>query len=218
MIEDLVKPCLRPMSSELGHLTRSDGSAMLFQGDSCVITSVHGPGEVKVNKEQIGKATVEVVYKPRSGLPGCLEKSTEELLRNTCETVLLAALHPRSAVNVTVQEIQDSGSFLAACINCCCLALLDASMSMKYTMAAISCCIKDTGVVTIDPTLKEEENSRACLMFVFDSENKDLITVNACGKYTLQEFQNCLAMCREASSSVFMYFRDSIEKKLSKEV
>ena len=211
-------PTLRPLSSDLGHLTRPDGSATLFQGDTSVMVSVYGPGEVKIHRENIDKATVDVVYKPKSGLPGCSEKSSEEVLRNTCETALLAALHPRSAVNITVQEIQNSGAYLAACVNCCCLALLDSSISMKCTMAAVSCCIKGDGQVVLDPKLKDEESCTSSYTFVFDSDNKDVITVIANGKYTLQEFQQSLVLCREASASVFTYYRDCIEKKLSKTV
>jgi len=33
----------------------------------------------------------------------------ELLVRNTCETALLATLHPRTSVSVIVQEMQDSG-------------------------------------------------------------------------------------------------------------
>lgn len=218
MSKEELLPSLRPMSSELGHLTRPDGSTTLFQGDTSVVVSVYGPGEVKVNKENIEKATVEVVYKPKSGLPGCVDKSTEQVLRNTCETVLLAALYPRSAVNITVQEVQNCGSYLATCINCCCLALLDSSIDMKYTLAAVCCCINDNGQAVLDPTIKEEESSRCNFSFVFDSENKDVITVIANGKYTLAEFQQALTLCREASKSVLQFYRECIEKKLSKTV
>jgi hypothetical protein len=37
---------------------------------SAVIVSVHGPMEVKARKEIIDKATIEVIYKPRTGLAG----------------------------------------------------------------------------------------------------------------------------------------------------
>lgn len=218
MNKEEVAHTLRTLSSDLGHLTRPDGSATLFQGDTSVIASVYGPGEVKANKENIEKAAVEVVYKPKSGLPGCIEKSTEQVLRNTCEAVLMAALYPRSAVNITVQEVQNCGSYLATCINCIFLALLYSSIDMKFTMAAVCCCISDTGEIVLDPTVKEEETSRSHFTFVFDSENKDVITVVANGKYSLSEFQQSLTVCCQASMSVFKFFRECVEKKLSKTV
>ena len=40
-------------------------------GKSTVIVAVYGPMEVKTSrKENIEKATIEVVWKPRNGLPG----------------------------------------------------------------------------------------------------------------------------------------------------
>ncbi|XP_052771207.1 exosome complex component RRP46-like [Mya arenaria] len=216
MNENQSVPHLRPMKCELGQLTRPDGSATLFQGDTCVMTAVYGPGEVRMNKELIGQATVDIVFKPKSGLPACAEKYTEVTLANTCETVLLASLHPRSAINLTVQEVQNSGSFLATCVNSCCLALLDASMNMNATVAAVNCCITKENDIVVDPSSKDEENSRASLTFVFESVKKDIITTSAQGQFSAEEFQSCLITCREATASVFQFYRDTITRKLSK--
>ena len=45
-----------------------------------------------------------------SFLSGVREKAFERMIRNTCETVLLASLFPRSSVDITIQEIQDAGA------------------------------------------------------------------------------------------------------------
>lgn len=209
---------LRVLTCEMGNLSRPDGSTTIYQGDSCVIVSVYGPGEVRMNKEQLDRATVDVVYKPKSGLPGCAEKAQEKVIRNTCETVLLASLHPRSSINVTVQEVQDSGSFLATCINTCCLALLDASVSMKCTMAAVSCCINSEDEIILDPTKQDEERSKSTMTFVFDSKDRNILTVVAQGKYTREQFQQCVLLCKEASETVFTFYRDSVKRKLSRTV
>lgn len=55
---------------------------------------MYGPAEVKVRKEIFNKATLEVILRPKIGLPGVAEKSRERLIRNTCEAVVLGALHP----------------------------------------------------------------------------------------------------------------------------
>ena len=209
---------LRKLKCELGQLTRPDGSSTYCQGDTCVMTSVYGPAEVKIARELIDQATVDVVFKPKSGLPGCADKFREITIANTCETILLAALHPRSSINLTVQEVQNSGSFLAACVNSCCLALLDASVSMKETMAAVSCCINQEGNIVLDPTVKDEEESRACLTFVFDSINKDVISTSSHGKFSADEFQSCLVTCRKACTMVFSFYRETMERKLSKAI
>ncbi|XP_060065392.1 exosome complex component RRP46-like [Ylistrum balloti] len=207
---------LRSMVCELGQLSRPDGDVTMFQGDTSITTAIYGPGEVRMNKEIINKATVETVYKPKSGLPGCAEKMFERTLRNTCETFLLAALHPRSSISIVVQEIQDSGSLLSCCVNSCCLALLDASVAMKFLVAAVTCAIDSEECIILDPTAKQEKNSLAILTFVFENKDHSILTVYTTGSFTVQQFQQCSQTCREASRAVFDFYRTSIEKKLSK--
>lgn len=207
---------LRHMVCELGQLSRPDGDVTLYQGDTSAATAVYGPGEVRMNKEILDKATVEAVYKPKVGLPGCAEKIFERTLRNTCETFLRAAMHPRSSITMIVQEIQDSGSFLACCVNSCCLALLDASVAMKYLVAAVTCAIDTEGQVILDPTSQREEDSEAVLTFVFENKENSILTVSTKGSYTVEQFQRCCEMCRVASKAVFEFYRTSIQKKLSK--
>lgn len=43
---------LRELHSELGLLTRADGSARLVQGSTAVLCAVYGPAEVKISKEK----------------------------------------------------------------------------------------------------------------------------------------------------------------------
>lgn len=40
-----------------------------FPGETAAIAGIYGPVEVKPNKILIEKASVEVIYRPKSGLP-----------------------------------------------------------------------------------------------------------------------------------------------------
>lgn len=206
------------MICEVGQLSRPDGDVKLMQGDTVVTTGIYGPGEVRITKEILDKATVEVIYKPKSGLPGCADKMFERTIRNTCETVLLTALHPRSSITIVIQEMQNSGSFLSCCVNASCLALLDASVSMKYLVAAVTCAINEDSKLLIDPSDKEEKQSLASLTFVFDNKDSSVITVSTKGSYTVDQFHMCLEACRLASKSIFEFYKLTMEKKLSKSV
>ncbi|ESP03795.1 hypothetical protein LOTGIDRAFT_110121 [Lottia gigantea] len=206
---------LRPISCDLGHLSRSDGSATLTQGDTTVISAVYGPGDVRISKEIIDKATVDVVYKPKTGLPKCEDKIKERIIRNSCETIILAGLHPRTCIEIILQEMQNCGSFLACCINSACLALLDASIPLKYLMGAVTCCVTNQGDITLDPTLREEKESVAGATFVFDSKDHNVITVSTYGTLSTEQFQTILKTCREASKKVFEFYRESMLKKVS---
>ncbi|XP_063514255.1 exosome complex component RRP46 isoform X3 [Pongo pygmaeus] len=101
---------LRHFACEQNLLSRPDGSASFLQGDTSVLAGVYGPAEVKVSKEIFNKATLEVILRPKIGLPGVAEKSRERLIRNTCEAVVLGTLHPRTSITVVLQVVSDAGS------------------------------------------------------------------------------------------------------------
>lgn len=121
-------PKLRAISSELNVLTRSDGSAiitqglslkihfcifrltfLLFLGGSCCIASVNGPLEVSAANLDMNKAFVDVIYRPKSGLPGVNERYKEKLVKSLCETTISTILYPRTQITVQTQEMDDHG-------------------------------------------------------------------------------------------------------------
>lgn len=100
---------IRSLNCELNPLTRVDGSALFAQGGTCVIASILGPVEVKLQNLNIDKAYVECVYRPKSGLPTIRDKMRETVIKDTCEAALLSAMHPRTMVSVQLQELDDRG-------------------------------------------------------------------------------------------------------------
>ncbi|XP_078000734.1 exosome complex component RRP46-like [Glandiceps talaboti] len=207
---------LRSQSCEQNLLSRPDGSATYNQGDTSVMAAVYGPAEIKQSKEILDRATLEVIYKPKVGIPGCADKFQERLIRNTCGTVVLTALHPRSSITVVTQIIHSSGSLLSCCINAACMAMLDAGLPMKYLVASVTCCLDEDDVITLDPTDQQEKEAKSIFTFAFDSKNKDIVTSHTQGIYTVEQFHTCLEACRTASQIVFDFFRDSVKRKLSK--
>ncbi|XP_063793919.1 exosome complex component RRP46 isoform X4 [Pseudophryne corroboree] len=61
---------LREIGCEQSGLSRPDGSAKFLQGDTSVLAGVYGPAEIKVSKEMHDKSTIEVILRPKVGLPG----------------------------------------------------------------------------------------------------------------------------------------------------
>lgn len=176
------------------------------------MTAVYGPGEVKVHKEI---HDVEIVYKPKTGLPGTQEKTIEGVIKNTCSAILMT-LYPRTSITVVVQELQNDGSLLACCLNSVCLALLDAGIEMKTTVASVNCAVDSAGNVALDPTKEIEEDAEALLTFAFDAKEKSIVGIHTSGNFTLEQYESCFSVAQKASDEIFSFFRNSVDKRYSK--
>lgn len=128
-IDQEVNQKLRAITSELNVLTRSDGSSiitqglflnfrkfsqilftfLLFLGGSCCIASVNGPLEVSPANLDMNRAFVEVIYRPKSGLPGVNERYKEKIVKSLCESCIITQLYPRTQITVQTQEMDDHG-------------------------------------------------------------------------------------------------------------
>ncbi|KAE8745143.1 hypothetical protein FOCC_FOCC008209 [Frankliniella occidentalis] len=203
---------LRPFYCELNVLSRPDGSAIVTQGETAAIAGVYGPIEVKPNKIHIEKATVEGIYRPKSGLPCVSDRLCETTLQNTFEAAVLTSQYPRTLISISVQEMQDSGGLLACAINAGCLALMNSGLSMKFLVAAVHCMINKTGEVILDPDNKQLKDSCASLMFAFDNVDKNIVSSSTHGRFTEAQYQEALLRCRTASTEIFQLYRDMVKK------
>lgn len=71
------------------------------------MASVYGPVECRLQNLQIDKAHVDVYYRSKSGMPSVSDRLKEQIINCTCETALLTVLHPRTAVSIQLQEMDD---------------------------------------------------------------------------------------------------------------
>ncbi|XP_076430445.1 exosome complex component RRP46 isoform X1 [Peromyscus maniculatus bairdii] len=229
---------LRHFACEQNLLSRPDGSASFLQGDTSVLAGVYGPAEVKVSKEIFNKATLEVILRPKIGLPGVAEKSREQLIRNTCEAVVLGALHPRTSITVVLQVASagkgtcgcvllasptedtllnhSDAQLLACCLNAACMALVDAGVPMRALFCGVSCALDSDGNLVLDPTTKQEKEARAILTFALDSVEQKLLMSTTKGLYSDAELQQCLAAAQAASHHIFRFYRESLQRRYSK--
>ncbi|NXN95663.1 EXOS5 protein, partial [Rhinopomastus cyanomelas] len=152
--------CLRPFSCEQGLLSRPDGSAAFVQGDTSVLAGLYGPAEVRGSRELPDRAALEVLLRPKVGLPGVGDRSREQLLRQTCDAVLLGGLHPRTGITLVLQVLSDAGSapqLLSCCLNAACLGLLDAGLPLCSLFCGVSCALGPQGGIILDPTSRQEQ-------------------------------------------------------------
>uniref|UniRef100_A0A8D0FIQ7 EXOS5 protein n=1 Tax=Strix occidentalis caurina TaxID=311401 RepID=A0A8D0FIQ7_STROC len=99
-------PTARPPSCRVRGASPRASLPLSPPGDTSVLAGLYGPAEVKGSKELPDRAALEVLLRPKVGLPGVMERSREQLLRQTCEAVVLGVLHPRTAITLVLQMQQ----------------------------------------------------------------------------------------------------------------
>ncbi|CAL4125482.1 unnamed protein product [Meganyctiphanes norvegica] len=201
---------------DLNFLSRSDGSGLYTLGNTVVLASVNGPGDVKFSNRHYNKTHLEVVYSPRTGQSMITERAIEALIRRTVEQVILIRQHPRTAVNLTVQEMQDDGLTLACALNASCMALMDAGVQMKTTFAAVTASITNEGTIIIEPTLAQINESKAVITFVFEGQSFNVLATQQEGCLDSDDFNLCLNKLQVAAKDIFSFYRRTLEEKYLK--
>ncbi|KAI8051488.1 ribosomal protein S5 domain 2-type protein [Syncephalis plumigaleata] len=208
---------LRPLGASQGALTRADGAVRFSFGDSITICSVNGPMEAKLKEEQLDRATIEVQYRPVTGLPGVRAKVVEAAIRDVAEASILTNQHPRTLIQITAQNLNEAGSLMATTLNATAMALLNAGLPLRSIPAAITCAITAEGEVWIDPTAEEEAMARSIHTMAFVQEKHQLIFIESTGQYTEEQLQACHDLCRAGADKVYAFYRVALERKLAEE-
>ncbi|KAL6054691.1 Exosome component 5 [Balamuthia mandrillaris] len=200
---------LRAPSMEHGLLNRADGSAKFSFDKTSILAAVFGPTEVSLRDEILDRATIKVTYKPKNGVAGPAEKEIECLIRQTLEHVIIATLHPRTLINVVIQVLYDDGSALSAAINAAFLALLDAGIPLRSSLAAVSCAtLATSGELLLDPDAAEEQAAASTCVFAFDGGSKpQLVASLTTGVMEEQHFWRCLQASQRSTATLLAYFR-----------
>lgn len=93
-----------------------------------MLVAVYGPAEVKLKDEIMDKATVKVIFQPKTDIAGTIqehshknlilfvfiigteEREKEVIIRKTMENVIISSLHPRTLITIVIQVLHDDGS------------------------------------------------------------------------------------------------------------
>ncbi|XP_011007654.1 PREDICTED: exosome complex exonuclease RRP46 homolog isoform X1 [Populus euphratica] len=222
---------LRPLSCARNVLCRAHGSASWSQGDTKVLAAVYGPKAGTKKNENPEKACIEVIWKPKTGQIGKLEKEFEMILKRTLQSICILTLNPNTTTSIIVQVVNDDGALLVCAVNAACAALVDAGIPMKHLAVAICCCLAEDGYVILDPTKLEEQKMRgfACLVFPnsvasvlpegsshVEGEPMEhgIITSVTHGVMSVEEYLKCLERGRAASAKLSDFLRRSLQSQL----
>uniref|UniRef100_H3BFT4 Exosome component 5 n=1 Tax=Latimeria chalumnae TaxID=7897 RepID=H3BFT4_LATCH len=176
---------LRPFGCEQNLLSRPDGSATFVQVTMAAATSTYSKMQTKPSKKPF--LNVKLLLSGSNFLLPISEKIKEQMIRKTCEAVILTALHPRTSVTVILQIVHDAGALLSCCLNAACMALMDAGLPMKSLFCGVSCGIDLDKNILLDPVAKQEKECRSLLTFAIDSTENKVLMSSTSGTYSIEE-------------------------------
>ncbi|KAF2360360.1 Exoribonuclease phosphorolytic domain 1 [Trinorchestia longiramus] len=198
-------------------LSRADGSACYSLGNTVVVSSVTGPTSTRISARQHNKCHLEVQFCPCNGQAMVGERAIENIISECVDDILASHLHPRATILVNIQELQSEHrhQLVTASINGTILALLDAGVQMKALLAAVSCCYTNAGVILVEPTALELQDSKCSLVFVLESVSNEVVSCHQEGCLSAAEYTAVLHRAAEAAKEVFQFYRLEMLKKYS---
>ena len=155
------------MSLELTNhpLVRADGSATFSSNLFTVLAAVNGPVEVQRRDELPEEAAIEVNIRPSSGIGGPRERWMETVIASLLRSLLLAHMHPRTLMQVTLQVTKEPSlklkravldvAIIPALANAAFSAVVDAALPLQATMVAALGCFSQEGQTVLGPSEKE---------------------------------------------------------------
>ncbi|XP_010503239.1 PREDICTED: exosome complex exonuclease RRP46 homolog [Camelina sativa] len=220
---------LRPLACSRNILHRPHGSASWSQGDTKVLAAVYGPKAGTKKNENAEKACFEVIWKPKTGQIGKVEKECEMILKRTIQSICVLTVNPNTTTSVIIQVVHDDGSLLPCAINAACAALVDAGIPMKHLAVAICCCLADNGYVVLDPNKLEEKKMSAFAYLVFPNTTLSvlpegssvaegepvehgIITSVTHGVMSVDDYFLCVENGHAATASLSAFFRKNFQQ------
>ncbi|GAB2275713.1 exosome non-catalytic core subunit rrp46 [Dionaea muscipula] len=222
---------LRRLACSRNVLNRAHGSSSWIQGETKVLAAVYGPKAGTKKNENPEKASIEVMWKPKTGQIGKLEREYEMVLKRTLQSICILTVNPNTTTSVIVQVVNDDGALLPCAINAACAALVDAGIPLKNLAVAICCCVTETGHVFLDPTKQEEEKMKAFVYLVFPNKvfsalpeesphakgkllEQGIITSVTHGIMSVEDYFYCLERGRAATDKLSDFLRKSLQSQL----
>ena len=212
---------LRPIKMEVGVLENADGSAYLEWGNNKIYCAVYGPREVHPHhlaKPDRGilrvfyrMATFSVFERKRPA-PGRREKEVSMVITDCLKPVLFLELYPGTSFEVYINVLDADGGTRCACTTVAALALADAGIPMRSLVTAVAIGKIDGELIT-DLSGIEDKAGEADLPCAMTWFNEELSLLQFDGSMDLEEFNQSLALAKEAISKIYEIQLDALKKK-----
>jgi exosome complex component RRP41 len=211
---------IRPMTVEMGVLSRADGSCYLEWGNNKVLAAVYGPRELHPRRlQRPGEALVRYRYNMAAFSvedrirPGPSRRSTEisKVSGEAFEPVVMKQFYPSAVIDVFAEVLQADAGTRTAAINAATLALVDAGIPMKGLVAA--CAVgKVDGQLVIDLNKPEDNYGDADLPIAM-TEDGEITLLQMDGNLTVEEINKGVEMVRAGCEQIFAIQKAALLEK-----
>lgn len=213
---------VRPLAAEPGALSRADGSSRFSHDGTEVAVAVYGPCEAKRSRERIDGATLEVIVRPRAGIPSPADREVEQLIAQTLHHVIILAVHPCTAISVVVQVLADDGSLLCTALHGACVALMHAGVPLRGMLGSCAIAVLPDGGMLLDPSAEEEAQAQAIVTLGFlvrqtanGSTERQLLLSHLVGGVAPAQYDVCQLAAQEAAACVVLFMRQSLTRSVA---
>ena len=197
------------------------------------MVGVFGPIEPKSRREESQVAFVLVHFRPRAGKYNAIlnslrsdllqgkedpaHREIENILKQIFQSAILASLFPRTQVTITIQEINDDGGLLSACINATSLALSDAGIPLRTLPVSCSSVLPSDGSsLIVSPTSEQQLLARASFDFAFErSVEEGIMASRSSGAFTSSEYWEAIAATRLKAQELQSAFRIALGNRVA---
>ncbi len=211
---------IRPMTVEMGVLSRADGSCYLEWGNNKVLAAVYGPRELHPRRlQRPSEALVRYRYNMAAFSvedrirPGPSRRSTEisKVSGEAFEPVVMKQFYPGAVIDVFAEVLQADAGTRTAAINAATLALVDAGIPMKGLVA--SCAVgKVDGQLVLDLNKPEDNYGDADLPIAM-TEDGEITLLQMDGNLTADEIAKGIEMARKGCEQIFAIQKEALLSK-----
>jgi len=203
-------------------LPAADGSATFESGNTKVLAAAYGPRETRLRSDALhDRCTIKVEFSQAAFSSDQRRRRTKgdrrslelgRVIQRALETVVMTDLMPRSQIDLNVVVLQSDGGVRAAAMNACVLALADAGVPLRDTMAACSAGYLDS--TTILDINKLEASGGGPEVHVASMVNVDkVVLVQSDNKCGVDVFEPVYHLALEGCKVVAGVMREAMLKR-----
>jgi exosome complex component RRP41 len=212
---------LRRVNFKLCLANNADGSAYLEQGLNKVLVHVHGPHEPTRRQDTDDlKISCHLVNAPFSATERRKRRvgdrksaEIEQIVKQSCESVVLANLYPRSEISIVVHVLESDGSLVCTILNAVSLALIDAGISMCDTLVSCSVgFIKEN--VYQDVTNVEQNSGGAYLPIAIKARTEEVVYIQLDSRLSLDNIEVAISTAVSGCKKLQAIFESGVKQNM----